>query len=145
MKPKCFSDDPLKKYGFHRIQHIGRLSVTVFSESSVCHRHFESWNQKKLHSATYIHNYISINDFFNIQQANHEKQIILFLLHKQLVHKDKRNFYRFLCKKEKTKKEAGLHAGKARHQKYGKFNKKYRQKSFCKQKNAKVQFHNHIN
>ena len=59
---------------------------------------------KKLHSATYIHNYISINDFFNIQQVNHEKQSISFLLHKQLVHKDKRNFYRFPCKKEKTKK-----------------------------------------
>ena len=145
MKPKCFSDDQLKKYGFQRIQHIGRLSVTVFSESSVCHRHFESWNQKKLHSATYIHNYISINDFFKIQQANHEKQSISFLLHKQLVHKDKRNFYRFLYKKEKTKKEAGLHAEKAQHRKYGKFNKKYRQKSFCKQKNAKVQLHNHIN
>lgn len=112
MKPKCFSDDPLKKYDFHRIQHIGRLSVTVFSESSVCHRHFKSWNQKKLHSATYIHNYISINDFFNIQQTNHEKQSISFLLHKQLVHKDKINFYRFPCKKRKLKKRPDCMRGK---------------------------------
>lgn len=137
MKPKRFSDDPLKKYGFQRIQHIGRLSVTVFSEISVCHRHFKSWNQKKLHSATYIHNYISINDFSNIQQANHEKQSISFLLHKQLVHKDKRNFYRFPCKKEKTKKEAGRHARKTQHQKYGKFNKNTAKKVFANKKMLK--------
>ena len=49
------------------------------------------------------------------------------------------------AKKRKLKKRPDFMRGKAQHQKYGKFNKNTAKKSFCKQKNAKVQLHNHIN
>ena len=111
MKSKCFSDAPLKNTLFREFS-ISEDSPSQFSVKVPSATDILNHRIKKLYFATYIHNYISINDFSNIQQANHEKQSISFLLHKQLVHKDKRNFYRFRCKKEKTKKEAGLHAGK---------------------------------
>ncbi len=41
------------------------------------------------------------------------------------------------AKKRKLKKRPDFMQGKAQHQKYGKFNKKYRKKSFCKQKMLK--------
>lgn len=95
-----------------RIKDIRSYTITVSRYSMPKTRHSASLNQKKLYYATYIHNYISTNNFSNIQAENCKNRTFYFYSVSTSATKRKNILIIFPARKVKIKKLPNFMRGK---------------------------------